>query len=104
MSKANQVVRLREGLGSNQAEFSRLSAVSVRSLATLEGGAEPSEGVRRRLVELERLTNALAEAIGRWLGTRNQAFEGLKPLEVIERGESDRLWSMVHFLRSGVPA
>lgn len=107
--KPNPVLRLRTRLNLKQAEFSRLFPFSVRSLATFEGGAQPSEGVRRRLVELERLTNALSEvikpaAIGEWLKTPNGAFEGLKPLEVIERGESDRIWSMVYYLRSGVPS
>jgi hypothetical protein len=65
--------------------------------------------VARRLIELERLTNALAEemneeSLGKWLQTPNEAFDGLKPLEVIDRGESDRIWSMVYFLRSGVPS
>lgn len=40
--------------------------------------------------------------LGRWLQTPNDAFDGLKPLEVIDRGESDRIWSMIYFLRSGV--
>lgn len=37
-----------------------------------------------------------------WLQTPNDAFDGLKPLEAIERGETDRLWSMIFFLESGV--
>jgi hypothetical protein len=61
------------------------------------------------LTELQRLTNALAEvmkkeSLGNWLQTPNEAFDGLKPLEVIDRGEGDRLWSMIYFLRSGVPS
>jgi len=40
--------------------------------------------------------------VGKWLETPNDAFGGLKPLEVIERGEIDRIWQMVHTLRSGV--
>jgi DNA-binding transcriptional regulator YiaG len=102
------VAKLRARLALTQAEFARLLAVSVRSLATLEGGTAPSEAVARRLTELERLTGALSEVIKReslekWLRTPNPAFGGSKPLEVIERGESDRLWEMVYFLRSGVP-
>jgi hypothetical protein len=59
------------------------------------------------MAELERLTKALGEvmresAIGEWLKTPNPAFDGLKPLEVIDRGESDRLWEMIYFLHSGV--
>ena len=37
-----------------------------------------------------------------WLDTPNDAFDGLKPLEVIERGEIDRLWNMIFYLESGV--
>jgi hypothetical protein len=37
-----------------------------------------------------------------WLQTPNPAFGELKPLEVIERGEIDRLWSMIFYLESGV--
>jgi len=91
-----------------QSEFARLFPISLRSLASLESGSALSDGVTRRLVELKRLVDALSEVIqekylGDWLLTPCEAFQGLKPLEVIERGESDRLWSMVYFLRSGVP-
>jgi hypothetical protein len=65
--------------------------------------------VRRRLTELRRIFEALSEVIeadtiGQWMTTPNDAFEGLKPLEVIERGEVDRIWQMIFLLRSGVPA
>jgi hypothetical protein len=39
-----------------------------------------------------------------WLETPNEAFDGSTPLQVIERGESDRLWRMIYFLRSGEPS
>lgn len=69
----------------------------------------PTDVVARRLTELSRLNTALTEIIkkeslGKWLQTPNSAFDDLKPLEVIERGESDRIWSMIFYLRSGVPA
>ena len=69
----------------------------------------PTEPVARRLTELERLTNSLSEVInpaslGHWLQTPNPAFGGSKPIEVIERGESDRIWEMAFMLRSGVPS
>lgn len=99
--------KLREKLGLTQPEFAGLLPVSVRTLATLEKGTPPTDPVARRLTELERLTNALGEVIrdsviGEWLKTPNPAFGGLKPLEVIDRGQSDRLWEMIYFLRSGV--
>lgn len=41
------------------------------------------------------------EAVGPWLTVPNEAFEGLKPREVVERGAVDRIWRMVHPLSSG---
>jgi hypothetical protein len=57
--------------------------------------------------ELDALVTRLAEVVAddeipRWLDTPNPAFDGLKPLEVIERGEIDRLWNMIFYLESGV--
>ena len=100
-------LKLRQRLGLSQPMFSRLLSVSVRSLAKLESGAPPTEVIARRINELSRLTHALCEviksaALGTWLQTPNSAFNDLKPLEVIERGEADRLWSMIFVLRSGV--
>ena len=97
---------LRARLGLTQSQFAPVLPVSVRSLATLERGAEPTEAVARRLTELSRLVTALSEvmkkeSIGRWLRTSNPAFAGSTPAEVVERGEADRLWAMVYFLRSG---
>lgn len=107
--KAPRIADLRKLLQLKQSEFARLLPVSVRSLATLEKGASPTVVVSRRLVELQRLTGALSEVIqreslGTWLQSPNAAFGGLKPLEVIDRGESDRLWAMIYDLRSGVPS
>lgn len=45
-----------------------------------------------------------ADALGPWLDAPNATFGGLKPLELIERGEADRLWHMLFDLRSGNPA
>ena len=106
---ANLALDLRKRLQLTQPAFARLVPMSIRSLATIESGKEPTESVARRLIELRRLIDALSEAmtrqsLGSWIQTPNSAFEGLKPIEVIERGESDRLWSMVYFLRSGVPS
>ena len=44
------------------------------------------------------------EAIPGWLNSPNRAFDGLKPIEVIERGEIDRLWDMIFYLESGIPS
>jgi transcriptional regulator with XRE-family HTH domain len=109
VTKPTLAAALRQRLQLSQPLFARLLPVSVRSLSTLESGSDPSEPVARRLTELQRLTDALTEvmqekSVGGWLQTANAAFDGLKPLEVIERGESDRIWEMIYFLRSGVPS
>ena len=66
-----------------------------------------SAASRQRLAEIGRLQDSLSRvvkpaAIADWLKAPNRAFGGLKPLEVIERGEVDRIWRMVFDLESGV--
>jgi Protein of unknown function (DUF2384) len=61
----------------------------------------------RPINELERFRERLADVVAAdatpvWLDTPNEAFGGLKPLEVIERGEIDRLWQMIFYLEPGV--
>jgi hypothetical protein len=58
--------------------------------------------------ELARLQRALervmkADFVPHWLQEPNDAFAGLKPIEVVERGEIDRIWRMIYQLESGVP-
>jgi transcriptional regulator with XRE-family HTH domain len=101
------VAALREKLHLPRKIFSRLTGFSERAIAGWEGGKPISEPGLRKLREIERLRDRLAEvvsaeAIPAWLETPNQAFDGLKPLEVVERGEIDRLWQMIFYLESGV--
>jgi hypothetical protein len=98
---------LRSGLGLDRKAFSRLTGYSERAIAGWEAGAAMSAASRQRLAEIGRLQDALSRvvkpaAIADWLKTPNRAFGGLKPLEVIERGEVDRIWRMVFDLESGV--
>ncbi|MSR59700.1 MAG: hypothetical protein EXS05_19000 [Planctomycetaceae bacterium] len=97
---------LRQRLGFTRPQFARLIPVSERSLAAIEKGKAAAETVSRSLAQIQRLISALEEVIepaviGCWLTIPNQALEGLKPLEVIERGEIDRIWTMIYHLRSG---
>ena len=41
--------------------------------------------------------------VAEWLQEPNLAFDGSTPLQVIERGETDRLWKMIYLLESGDP-
>jgi transcriptional regulator with XRE-family HTH domain len=103
----SDVAQLRWRFGLSRERFSRLSGFSVRGLANWEAGVQkPGEQARLRLRELERLQQGLArvvghEAIGEWMDDPNPAFDGLKPLEVIERGQVDRLWQMIFLVESG---
>lgn len=103
------MLALRSRLGLKRETFARLLPVSTRSLASIERGQAPSETVARRLTEILRVVDALSEVveegvIGPWLLRPNEAFEGLKPIEVIERGQIDRIWQMIFLLRSGTPS
>src|SRR5262245_37263792 len=94
------VARLRSALGLTRKLFSRLSGYSERALAEWEAGRPLSDASRQRMTELDRLQRGLArimneEFIGVWLQAPNDAFDGLKPIEVVERGETDRLWRMI---------
>ena len=60
-------------------------------------------------VELNRLLDDLAvrvmppAQVDQWLKSPNPAFDGSTPLQLMERGELDRIWRMVHELESGQP-
>jgi len=56
----------------------------------------------------EQLVEAIGDVMDKatfrnWLREPNDAFDGLTPIEVIERGGIDRLWNMVFELRNGMP-
>ena len=60
----------------------------------------------RLAARLRRLFGTLAEVmppttITRWLQTPNEGLGGLKPIEVLDRGESRRLRRMIYELHSG---
>jgi transcriptional regulator with XRE-family HTH domain len=101
------VSSVRGRLGLTRKLFSRLAGFSERAIADWEGGKPVSEPGLRRIKELDRFRERLcevvaADAIPGWLDAPNEAFNGLKPLEVIERGEIDRLWNMIFYMESGV--
>src|SRR5437773_11983494 len=96
----------REELGLNRKQFARLTAASERAVADWEDDQPISPVNQKSLREAERLCRALrtimkADHVGDWLDTPNDAFSGLKPLDLIERGEMDRLWRMIFEVESG---
>jgi DNA-binding transcriptional regulator YiaG len=88
--------------------FTRLTGFSPRAVAHWVQGRKPSASTGRRLTEMKRIFAALEtliakDAIGPWLKEANSAFDGSTPLQVIERGETDRIWRMIYELQSGEP-
>jgi hypothetical protein len=89
-------------------DLTRLTGYSQRSVDQWATGDAPSAPARKQLREVERLLDALAgvmneEAVGPWLKEPNAAFDGSTPLQVIERGEGDRLWRMIYEVQTGEP-
>ena len=103
----NTVASIRLALGMPRSKFARLLGRSERAIIDWESGKAQPQGLsRQRIRELQRLTEALrglfdVKTLGEWFDTPNSAFGGLKPIEVIERGETDRLWQMIFELRAG---
>ncbi len=62
-----------------------------------------SEDIGQTFAKL-RQSFASPEQLATWLKTPNKAFGGSQPLQVIERGEVDRIWRMIYFLESGSPS
>jgi transcriptional regulator with XRE-family HTH domain len=98
---------VRTRLGLSQEELARVTGYSVRAVAGWEAGKKLSGAARQKVVETDRLRAALAEIIpgakvGDWLRTPNPAFEGQSPIQVIERGEADRIWRMITQIDSAV--
>jgi len=61
---------------------------------------------QRAITAVERLLTELSEVVRPpgilpWLQQPNDACGGLKPVEVMERGETDSLWRVIYFLGSG---
>ncbi|MEW6304925.1 MAG: antitoxin Xre/MbcA/ParS toxin-binding domain-containing protein [Verrucomicrobiota bacterium] len=95
-----------DSFGVTQDSFTRLTGFSPRAVAHWVGGQTPGNSAQQRFTELTRLFDALAEmvdakAIGDWLKQPNPAFDGSTPLQVIERGETDRIWRMIWELQTG---
>ena len=86
----------------------RLTGFSPRSVAKWSEGVPPSPKQEKALVEMDRLLDGLARVmqpaqVGQWIKSPNPAFDGSTPLQVVERGEIDRIWRMLYDLESGQP-
>ena len=97
-----------EKFGLRQETLSRLTGFSLRAVAGWARGKKPSAPVQRALTEMDRLLDSLSrlmepKQVGKWLKEPNSAFDGSTPVQVIERGQIDRIWRMLYFVESGEP-
>ena len=98
---------LRAALGLSRADFARMVGLSPRSVASWESGVDLKPAAVRTIVEVDRLRVKLAHAFtapnqfAAWLKSPLELFGGATPLEVIERGEIDRIWQLLYFVESG---
>src|ERR1700677_4030966 len=91
----------RRSLGLNRGTFARLANFSERTLATYEKHNQFPALVRAQVIEAVRLVKALLDIIPagelpKWLQTPNPGFSGRTPWELIENGERDVIWQMIH--------
>ena len=104
----NLVAETRSSLGVTRKVFACLIGFSERSIASWESGKELTATSRPRIVKMQRLSQTLCrvmkpEFIARWLEAPNDALKSFKPVEVIERGEIDRIWRLLVELDAGIP-
>lgn len=91
-----------------QDTLSRMTGFSPRAVAEWAGGKEPSTPAKKVFTEMDRLLDGLArlmqpKEVGKWLKEPNPAFDGSTPVQVIERGQLDRIWRMLYYAESGEP-
>jgi len=99
---------IRDRFGVRQETLSRMTGFSQRAVAEWAGGKEPSAPAKKVFVEMDRLLDGLARLmqpkdVGHWLKQPNPAFDGSTPVQVIERGQMDRIWRMLYYAESGEP-
>lgn len=94
--------------GITREELGRLVSCSPRTLDLWNNGGKINKKAMPHINRLVRLFKSLEEhmetnAIGEWLRGPNPGFNGSTPLQVIERGEEDRISRMLYRLETGEP-
>ena len=102
----SDVRRLSRAYNLSNEAVSRVTGASPRTVSYWNAGVAPQRSSAQKLREVTRLFDALsdiikARSIGPWLQRPNDAFDGSTPLQVMERGENDRLWRMIWQIREG---
>ncbi len=103
----NVALAVRQSWGLTRDAFARLIGYAPRTIAGYEAGDTLAAVPLRRYTEIQRLRTALEQVmnpgfVSTWLNAPNPAFDGSSPIQVIERGEIDRVWASVYYLDSGM--
>jgi hypothetical protein len=103
---AEQLPALAKEAGMNYDMLAKALSVSRRSISGWLSGQEPERINRVRINEFGRLVAELRsiikpENLKTWWYQPVESFGGSTPLQVLERGETDRLWRMIWEIREG---
>jgi DNA-binding XRE family transcriptional regulator len=102
----NQVAEVRAEWGVDRNTLARMTGISERTIGEWErNGPKPGSNLRP-IVELDRLYEALCKVVREehilpWLKATNPAFDPLTPIEILERGQIDRIWRMIFEMEAG---
>ena len=103
-----RVAKLRSALGWSRNQLAFVMNASERAIVNWEQGDPISSVYAAKLREIQSVFNELKqlmkpEEIGAWLLTEMEEFEGRTPADLINKGETGRLWGSLFYLRSGMP-
>jgi hypothetical protein len=101
-----QVSVLAKEAGMNYDMLARALSVSRRSISGWLSGHAPERINRVRINEFGRLVTELRtiikpEKLKGWWNQPVANFAGSTPLQILERGETDRIWRMIWEIREG---
>ena len=101
-----QISLLAKEAAMNYDMLARALSVSRRSISGWLSGQEPERINRVRINEFGRLVAELhaiiqPEKLKNWWNQPVADFGGSTPLQVLERGETDRIWRMIWETREG---
>jgi DNA-binding transcriptional regulator YiaG len=102
------LANLRAALGWSRNRLAHIMNASDRAIVNWEAGDPISPVYAAKLREIQSLFNELKqlmkpEEIGPWLLTEMEEFEGRTPADLVNKGETGRLWASLFYLRSGMP-
>jgi Predicted transcriptional regulator len=105
--KTEQIKDLRKFFNLSQERFAHVIGYTSRSVAGWENGAPISRHAVRAIQNLRSIKERLealfeGKEIKRWLHTPNSMFNGKTPIDMMTRGETDRILQALIRLEEGI--